>query len=82
LYKVLCGPYSPFGLALEPVAGSARTITPSQANAIDEDNAAQHAPVIDTGLSVGLREEGLEARHLRLGQPEQVAHITARFFEP
>jgi NAD(P)-dependent dehydrogenase (short-subunit alcohol dehydrogenase family) len=54
-------------------------ITPSQAIAIDENNAAQHAPVVDAGLAMRLREEGLETRHLRLGQPEEVAHVTARF---
>jgi hypothetical protein len=59
-----------------------RRIPPTQAVAIDEDYPAQHPPVVDAGLAMRLREEGLEARYLRLGQPEEVAHVTARFFKP
>jgi hypothetical protein len=28
---------------------------------------------------MGLREEGFETRHLRVRQPEKIAHVTARF---
>jgi hypothetical protein len=28
---------------------------------------------------MGLREEGFETRHLRIRQPEEIAHVTARF---
>jgi hypothetical protein len=49
-------------------------IAPPQAIAIDEDYPAQHTPVIDTRLAMALGEEGLEPSHLRVGQPEKVAH--------
>ena len=57
-------------------------ISPSQAIAIDEDNATQDAPVINAGLAVGLREVGFKTRHLHVGQPKKVAHINARFEHP
>jgi hypothetical protein len=50
----LCGP-------------SARRITPPQAIAIDENNAAQ-----DAGLAVGLGDERFETRHLGVDQPKQI----------
>jgi hypothetical protein len=49
-------------------------IAPPQAIAIDEDYPAQHTPVIDARLAMALGEEGLKPRHLRVGQPEKVAH--------
>ena len=36
-----------------------RRIAPSQAVAIDEDNATQNPPVVNTQLAKGLREKGL-----------------------
>jgi hypothetical protein len=54
-------------------------VSPPQAIAIDEYNATQDAPVINAELAVGLREVGFKTRHLHVGQPEKVAHITARF---
>ncbi len=57
-------------------------IAPAQAITIDEDYPAQHTPIIDARPAMGSWEEGLETRHLRLGQPEEIAHVTARFFEP
>ena len=51
-----------------------RCIAPPQPIAIDEDYSAQHPPVIYARLTVALGKEGLESRHLRLGQPEKVAH--------
>ena len=49
-------------------------IAPPQAIAIDEDNAAENTPVIDARLAVALREKRLKAGHLRIRQPEKVAH--------
>lgn len=48
---------------------------------IDLRQAVQHTPNINTRLNVGLREEGLKTRHLRVAQPEKVRHIH-RHFEP
>ena len=61
------------------VEGLRRTILPrwgteTQAIAIDEDNAAQHTPVVDTGLSVALGNERFNTDRLRVRQPEEVAH--------
>ena len=42
--------------------------------AIDEDYAAQHTPVINARLTVALGKEGLQTGHLRVAQPEKVAH--------
>ena len=71
----------------EVVEGLIRTIlagriTPSQAIAVEEGYSAPYSSVIDTELSVVLREEGLEARHLRLDQLDKVALGTVRFSEP
>ena len=49
-------------------------IAPSQPIAIDEDYAAQNAPVIDARHSVALGKERLKTGHLRVRQPEKVAH--------
>lgn len=51
-----------------------RRVAPSQTIAVDEDYAAQNTPVIDAGPAMALGKEGFEARHLRLAQPEKVAH--------
>jgi len=56
-----------------------RCIAPPQPIAIDEDNAAQHTPVINARLAVGLREVGLKTRHLRVGQPVEIRHIHRSF---
>ena len=42
-------------------------ISPPQAIAIDEDNPAQNASIIDTWLAMRLGKVGLKARHLRVG---------------
>ena len=55
-------------------------VTPPQPIAIDEDYAAQHAPVIDSRLAMALREERLQPLHLLIGQPEKVAHHHPRQF--
>ena len=59
-----------------------RRVLLPQAIAIDEDNAAQHPPGIDTRLAVGLRKEGLQLCHLRIAQPIKVDHVIAPFSEP
>lgn len=59
-----------------------RRIAPPQTIAIDEDNAAQHLPVVHTGLAVRLREKRFKLGHLRVAQPVEIAHITAPFSEP
>ena len=49
-------------------------VTPAQAIAIDEDYAAQDAAIIDTRLAMALGKERLKPRHLRVTQPEKIAH--------
>ena len=56
-------------------------IAPAQAIAIDEDYPAKHALVVNTRLAVRLREERFQTRHLCVGQPEKIAHVTARFLQ-
>lgn len=56
-----------------------RRVTPTQPIAVDEDNPAQHTPIIDARLAVGLRKMGLKTRHLRICQPEEIRLCTARF---
>lgn len=43
-----------------------RRIAPSQAIAINEDNATQNPPVVNSGLAMGLREKGLKRGQLRV----------------
>ena len=57
-----------------------RGIAPTQAIAIDEDYAAQHAPIIYTRLAMALREERPQPLHLLVGQPVKVAHHHPRQF--
>src|SRR6056297_298625 len=59
-----------------------RGITPTQPIAIYEDNPAQYASIIHPWLAVGLRETGHQTRHLRVGQPEKIRHVTTPFSEP
>ncbi len=59
-----------------------RGIAPSQPIAINEDNAAQHTSIIDAWFAMGLGEEGLKTRHLRIAQPEKIRHVHRSFFEP
>jgi len=59
-----------------------RRIPPPQAVAIDEDNAAQDATVINARAPMALREEGAKALHLRLCQPKQVARHIGLLEEP
>ena len=51
-----------------------RRVGPPQAIAIDEDYAAQNSPIIDPRPAVARGKEGLQPRHLLVGQPEKVAH--------
>src|SRR5690606_21158661 len=57
-----------------------RRVTPSQPVAIDEDYAAQNPSIIDPRLAMALRKERLQPLHLRVGQPEKVAHHHPRQF--
>lgn len=57
-----------------------RRVPPSQPIAIDEDYATEDALVVYSGLAVGRWKEGFQTRHLRVSQPEKIAHATARFF--
>ena len=61
-----------------PILG--RGVAPPQPIAIDEDYAAQHAPVIDPRTTMALREKRPQPLNLFLGQPEQVAHHHPRKF--
>lgn len=45
-------------------------ITPAQPVAIDEDDPAQHAPIIDSRLAVALGEIWRKPRHLLISQPK------------
>ena len=56
-----------------------RRIPPAQSIAVYEDYSAQDAPLINTGFAVGLREVGLQTRHLRVAQPKEIRHVNARF---
>jgi hypothetical protein len=49
-------------------------VAPPQAVAIDEDYAAQDTPVIDPRLAMALGKKWFQTGHLRVGQPEEVAH--------
>jgi hypothetical protein len=53
---------------------SLRRVTPAQPIAINEDYTNEDETIIDAGLAVALREERLEALHLRVGKPVKVAH--------
>ncbi|WP_449280317.1 hypothetical protein, partial [Litorisediminicola beolgyonensis] len=75
----------PFSLQLPTVverlvrAVICRRTSPSQPIAIDEDNSAQDGTIIGARIAMGLREVRLQMRHLRIGQPEEIRHITAQF---
>lgn len=60
----------------------ARRIAPAQPVAIDEYYAAQNTFVIDTGNAMALGKERAKTYHLRLGQPEQVAHECGLLEQP
>lgn len=49
-------------------------ITPPQPIAIYEDYATQNAPVINARYAMALGEEGFQTLHLRVSQPEKIAH--------
>ena len=55
-----------------------RRVTPSQPIAIGEDYAAEDPSIIDPRLAMALRKERLQPLHLRVGQPEKVAHHHSR----
>ena len=61
---------------------SFRGISPAQTIAIDEDNPSQHPCVINPRLAVRLREKWDKLRHLRVGSPIMIAHLSAPFWEP
>ena len=46
-------------------------VAPAQAIAIDENDAAQNTPVVDTRLAMALREKRPEPVHLLVGQPKK-----------
>lgn len=56
-----------------------RGVAPPYAIAIDEDNPAQHAAVINARFAMGLREKGLKTRHLPIAQPKQIRHVHRHF---
>ena len=56
-----------------------RRVSPAQAIAIDEDNPARNASIIDAGLAMGPREAGLRTRHLRIAEPKEIRHVTDLF---
>lgn len=68
----------PFICAGHRLQGHRATLT----HAFDEYYPTQNALVTDPGLSVRLRKERSQTRHLRVGQPEKIAHVTAPFSEP
>lgn len=49
-------------------------IAPTQAIAIDEDNATQNTPIIDAWLAMALRKIWPEPCRLLVSQPEKIAH--------
>jgi hypothetical protein len=55
----------------------ARRIAPAQAVANDEHDPRDHPPVIDPRLPMRQREIRLYPAHLRLRQPDQIAHGNA-----
>jgi len=61
--------------------GSESIATP-EASAIINDYAAQHAPVIDARLAVGLREATLKTRHWRIRQPRKIRQVHRSSFGP
>jgi hypothetical protein len=51
--------------------GAVQYITPTQAIAINEDNAAQNTPAIDTRLAMAHGKEWFQTGHLRICQLEK-----------
>jgi len=49
-------------------------ISPPQTVAVDEDDAAQHLPIIDARLALALGKERPQPFHLLVRQPKQVPH--------
>jgi hypothetical protein len=58
-----------------------RGITPAQAIAINEDNAAQNASVIYTRHTTALRKVRAKTRHLIFAQPVKIAHKNPSIWE-
>ncbi len=50
-------------------------ITPAQTIAVHENDAAQHAAVINTRFAVALGKKRSQTLHLLVRQPKQVAHL-------
>lgn len=49
-------------------------VAPTQAIAINENNATQNTPVIDAWLAMALRKVRSKPCHLLIVQPEKIAH--------
>lgn len=58
---------------------SLRRIAPPEPVAIDENDAAQHTPIIDTLAAMALGEIGLKTSHLLVSQPEQITHQSGSY---
>ena len=58
-------------------AARLRRISPPQAIAIDEYYPTQYSSVIDARLTMAIGKEGLKPRHLRVRQPDRIAHEPA-----
>src|SRR3546814_16661102 len=71
---------TPFTPPLPPVVQRlvrtirARRITPPQPVAVDEDDPAQHPPIINPRLAMALGKVRLQKRHLLISEPVTVAH--------
>lgn len=59
-----------------------RCVTPVQTTAIHEEHAAEDATIIDARLGRALGKAGQRPPHLRLGQPEKVAHQSGLLAKP
>jgi hypothetical protein len=53
-------------------------ITPPQPITIDEEYSAQHTTMINTWLTMGLREKGLKTHHLSNALQEKIRHVAAQ----
>jgi hypothetical protein len=71
----------PLPLAVERLVRPAggRRATSAQAIAVDQYYSAQHTLFVNTRLPMRLQKERFNARHLRVGQPEKIRHVTDRF---
>ncbi|KXJ00540.1 hypothetical protein AN414_24565 [Serratia marcescens] len=56
-----------------------RRITPTQPVAVDEDDAAQNASIINALAAMALGEIGLKTSHLLVRQPKQITHQSGSY---